>query len=54
MHKTLIRCEMGMHPFPEDMVIKSCIMHVQHNDIHNEPRDLVLHGGSDNDGEFNQ
>jgi len=45
MHETLIKCEMGLHPFPEDMVIKSCIMHVHHNDIHNEHRGIVLHGG---------
>lgn len=45
MHETLIKCERALHHFPEDMVIKSCIMHVHHNDIHNEHRGLVLYGG---------
>ncbi len=31
--------------FSEDMVIKSCIMHAHHNDIHNEHRGIVLCGG---------
>lgn len=37
--------KMGLHPFPEDTVIKSCIMHAHYNDIHNEYRDMVLCGG---------
>ena len=45
MHETLIKREMGLHPFPEDMVIKSCIMHAHYNDIHNEHRGIVLYGG---------
>lgn len=45
MHETLIKRETGLHPFPEDMVIKSCIMHAHHNDIHNEHRGTVLCGG---------
>lgn len=45
MHETLIKRKMGLHPFPEDMVIKSCIMHVHYNDIHNEYRGIVLCGG---------
>lgn len=44
MHEMLIKCEMGLHPFPEDMVIKSCIMHVHHKNIHNENRSIVLYG----------
>lgn len=36
------KCKMDFHPFPEDMVIKSCIMDAPHNDIHNEDRVRVL------------
>lgn len=45
MRTTLIKRKMGLHPFPEDMVIKACIMHVHHNDIHNEYSAIVLCGG---------
>lgn len=45
MHKMLIKRKMGLHSFPEDMVIKSCIMHAHHNDTHNEYRGIVLYGG---------
>lgn len=31
--------------FPKIWWLKSCIMHVQHNDIHNEHRAIVLRGG---------
>lgn len=36
------KCKMDFYPFPEDMVIKSCIMDAPHNDIHNEDRVRVL------------
>ena len=41
----LIKQKIGWHPFPEDMVITSCIIHALHNDIHNEHRAIVLYGG---------
>lgn len=36
------KCKMDVYPFPQDMVIKSCIMDAPHNDIHNEDRVRVL------------
>lgn len=35
----------GRHPFPADMLIKSCIMHGHHNDIQSEHKGNVLCGG---------
>lgn len=42
MHQTLIKRRMDSRPSPEDMVIKSCIMHVRHNDARNERRAMLL------------
>lgn len=41
----LSNAKWALHPFPEEMVIKSCIMHVHYNDTHNEYRGMALCGG---------
>lgn len=45
MRQTPIKRKVDRRPSPEDAVIKSCIMHVRHNDTCNERRGMLLCGG---------